>query len=62
MNNMVTWIRSRLSEKPQKQAQEELDSAREQAIERAPIGQDYPNSSLSLYLSISNTRLDPIKD
>ena len=56
---MLTWIRSRLLEKSQKEAQEELDSARVQDVERASIGRD---SSLSLYLTISNIRLDPIKD
>ena len=37
---MLTWIRRRLLEKSQNKAQEEVDSARVQAIERAPIGQD----------------------
>ena len=54
MNKMLTWIRSRLPEKSQKQAQEELDSARVQAVERAPIGQDssktLPPHSISLSL------------
>jgi hypothetical protein len=56
---MLTWIRSWLQEKSQKQAQEELDSARVQAIERAPIDQNSSKLFLTLYLSISNTRLDP---
>jgi hypothetical protein len=60
---MLTWIRSWLPEKFQKQPQEELDSARVQAVERAPIGRDSSETlSFSLYLSISNTRLDPIED
>ena len=59
---MLTWIRSRLLEKSHKQAQEELDSARVQAVERAPTGQDSSKLFPSLYLTISNTRLDTIED
>jgi hypothetical protein len=56
---MFTWIRSWL---PKKQAQEELDSARVQAVEGHRQARAPPNSSLSLYLSISETRLDPMED
>ena len=59
---MLTWIRSRLLEKSQKQAQEELDSSRVQAIERAPIGQDSSKLFPLTLLTISNTILDPIED
>jgi hypothetical protein len=59
---MLTWIRSRLLEKSQKQAQEELDSTRVQALERAPIGRDSIETFPSLYLTISNTRLDPMEN
>jgi hypothetical protein len=60
---MLTWIKSRLPEKYQKQAHEELDSARVQGIERAPTSRNYSkNSFLSLYLTISNTILDPIEN
>ena len=47
------WIRSQLPEKYQKQAQEELDFARVQAVERAPTGRDSSKLfplTLSLYL------------
>ena len=54
MNKMLTWIRSRLREKSQKQAQEEFDSARVQAVERALTCQDsseiLPFHSISLSL------------
>ena len=43
---MLTGIRNRLPEKSQKQAQEEYDSARVQAVETAAIGQD-PSKTLS---------------
>ena len=59
---MLTWIKIRLLEKSQKQAHEELDSATVQAIEIAQIGRDTSKTLPSHYLSISNTRLDPIED
>jgi hypothetical protein len=70
INKMLTWIRSWLLEKYQKQAQIELGSAKIQAAERerererestgrlAPI----PNSSLTLYLTISIYKIDPTED
>ena len=52
INTLLTWIRSWLLEKSRKQAQDELDSARVQAIERAPTVQNsskvFPHT-LSLY-------------
>ena len=52
MNKMLTSIRSRSPEKSQKQALEELDSARVQVIERQPTDQDssktLPSHSISL--------------
>jgi len=54
INTLLTWIRSWLREKSQKQAQVELGSTMVQAVKRAPIGwhflQTLPSLSISLFL------------
>jgi hypothetical protein len=53
INKLFTWIRSWLPEKYQKQAQVELDSTKVQAVESTDRLAPPPNSSLTLYLTIS---------
>ena len=59
---MLNLIRSRLPDKSQKQAQEELDSARVQAIERAPIGRHFVQTLPLHSISLLFIGLDPMED
>ena len=63
INNKLTWIRSWLTEKSQRQAQIELGSAKVQAIERAPTGRHLLQTLTSLSISLFQfIRLDPMED
>ena len=53
INKKLTWIRSWLPEKSHRQAQIELESTKVQAIESTNRIAPPPNSSLTLYLTIS---------
>ena len=62
INKKLTWIRSWLPEKSQRQTQIELGSVEVQAIERAPTSWHLLQTLPSLSISLLFTRLDPMED
>ena len=62
INKKLTWIRSWLPEKSQRQAKIELGSTNAQAVERAPIGRHLLQTLPLLSISLLFIRLEPTED